>query len=72
LNYKIVFTGFRDPELEREIEDKGGEVTTSVSKKTSLVVCANKDENTSKITKAKELGIKLLTVQEFKNFLKNI
>jgi len=58
--------------LQRNIEDLAGEVTTSVSKKTSIVVCANKNENSLKLTKAKELGIKLLTIDEFQENYKNI
>jgi len=61
----IVFTGFRDKELEKLIEENGGRVSTSVSKKTSVVVYSEDSEKSSKLEKAKELKIKTLTRSEF-------
>ena len=63
---KIVFTGFRDSELENEIKKMGGSVSTSVSKNTYLVVAKDEDESSSKITKAKELGIEVISLEKFK------
>ena len=62
---KIVFTGFRDKELQNKIEDLGGSVTTSVSSKTNIVVHADNEQNSSKIEKATQLGIKILSKSEF-------
>ena len=64
-NMKIVFTGFRDKELQNKIEDLGGSVTTSVSTKTNIVVHADNEQNSSKIEKATQLGIKILSKSEF-------
>jgi DNA ligase (NAD+) len=64
-NMKIVFTGFRDKELQNKIEDLGGSVTTSVSSKTNIVVHADNEQNSSKIEKATQLGIKILSKSEF-------
>lgn len=60
-----ITSGFRDKELESNIVERGGKVTTSVSKKTTAVIVKNKDDTSSKIKKAKELGIKLYTKDEF-------
>ena len=63
----VVFTGFRDKELQKWIESQGGEVKTTVSSKTTIVVV--KDDSglgSSKAQKAKELGIELLTLGQFK------
>lgn len=61
---KIVFTGFRDADLEKTIIGGGGSVTTTVSKNTSVVIYA--DKGGSKYKKAVELGTKLMTKDEFK------
>lgn len=63
---KIVFTGFRDKEMEKFIEDNDGKMTTSVSGNTSLVVYVGEDSESSKVIKAKELKIKMMTKDEFK------
>ncbi len=63
---KIVFTGFRNKEWEKIIEDGGGSVTTTVSNRTTLVVCKADEEKTSgKAQKAFDLGIKVLSKDEF-------
>jgi DNA ligase (NAD+) len=61
----IVFTGFRDKELEEKITEHGGNVTTSITKKTTLVIAADPEEDSSKLKKAKELGIKIMKREAF-------
>jgi NAD-dependent DNA ligase len=65
---KIVFTGFRDADLEQKIEDNDGKITGSVSNNTDILIYANTDvaKDTSKYKKAKTLGIKMMTVDAFK------
>lgn len=65
-NIKVVFTGFRDKELQSYIEGNGGKVVNSVSSNTTYVVAKNKNENSGKLTKARELGIKIISIEEFK------
>ncbi|MBA42727.1 MAG: hypothetical protein CMF62_01815 [Magnetococcales bacterium] len=62
----IVFTGFRNKDLEKVIEDNSGKITTSVSNNTSIVVYNDKSQKSSKITKAKSLGVKTMSLEEFK------
>ena len=62
---KIVFTGVRNKELEKYITAHGGEVVGSISKNTTLVICKDINEDSSKINKAKELKIKLIEINEF-------
>lgn len=64
---KIVMTGFRDNTLKDFIESNGGETSTSVSKNTTLVICADDcDTSSAKYVKAEELKIKIMTQSEFK------
>ena len=63
---KVVMSGFRDKELAAEIESKGAEMSSGVSKNTFVVIVKNKDEDTGKIDKAKELGVTLMTPAEFR------
>ncbi|MBL7789799.1 MAG: NAD-dependent DNA ligase LigA [Chitinophagales bacterium] len=67
---QIVFTGFRNPELEKKIEALGGEVGNSLSKKTSILVMKEKGSGSSKEKKALDYGVEVMTVEEFENFLK--
>lgn len=57
----IVLSGFRDKELESKLISQGAKITNSVTKNTDIVIVSNIDENTSKIKKAKELNIKIIT-----------
>ena len=67
MNKTIVFTGVRDKELEELIENSGGKVSTSVSKKTSIVIHSdNPDTNNNKYEKAVELNVKLMSISQFK------
>jgi len=64
---KIVFTGALEvlgrDEAKKLVEERGGRVTSSVSKNTSFVVVG--DSPGSKADKAKELGVKVLSEKEF-------
>ena len=61
----IVFSGFRDKDLEDFIQKNGGSVGNSVSKSTTLVVTKNPDDSSSKLKKAKENKIPILTKEDF-------
>jgi len=63
---KVVFSGFRDAALETIIKDAGGDVSTSVSRNTHVVVTKSLDNSSSKIVKAKEIGVTVLTLDDFK------
>ena len=66
-NKAIVLTGKLETltreEATKIIEDLGGSVTSSVSKKTYMVVCGS--DAGSKLTKANQLGIKVINEEEF-------
>lgn len=63
----VVFTGIRDKQLEEEIERRGGKVVSAVSKKVTHVVAQDPSKSSGKIEAAKELGVQVLS---FENFLK--
>ncbi len=61
----VVFTGVRNKKAETFIESNGGKVTTTVSKKTTLVICKDLDSDSGSMKKARELGIKILSLEQF-------
>ena len=70
---KFVLTGtlenYTREEASRLIEERGGKVSNSVSKKTDYVIAGEKAG--SKLQKAQELNIKILSEAEFGELLKN-
>jgi len=54
-------------ELKALIEEKGGKVAGSVSSKTDALINNDATSNSSKNKKAKELGVAILTEEEFEN-----
>jgi DNA ligase (NAD+) len=67
---QIVFTGFRNADLEKQIESLGGEIGNSLSKKTSILVMKEKGSGSSKEKKAMDYGVEVMTVEEFEKMIK--
>jgi len=65
----VVMSGFRDKELAAAVEARGGKISESVSKNTGYVVVKDLGEDSGKAKKARELGIPLMVVDEFKKLL---
>lgn len=63
----FVFSGVRDKPLEEFIVSNGGSVSLSVSSKTSMVIVKDLESESSKVTKAKSLGVHIMTLEDFKN-----
>lgn len=63
----IVFTGFRNKDWEAAIEAAGGKVASTISGKTTLVVASDPDETSTKLNKARSLGIKIMSKEAFIN-----
>ena len=60
-------TGYTRDEICDMIEKNGGSVASSVSKKTDFVIAG--EDAGSKLTKANELGILVVSLEEFLNML---
>lgn len=52
-------------ELMKEIEDMGYEFVDSVNKDTNILICEDPNGNSSKLEKARKLGVKLVSYQQF-------
>lgn len=69
----VVMTGFRDKSLQDKIELQGGKIGSSVSKNTNILVVKDQsviDDPTDKVSKAKELGIKIITKEKAEQMAK--
>jgi len=69
-NFIFVITGAVDhfknrDELKATIEERGGKVTSSVTSKTNYLINNDNLSNSSKNKKAKELGIEIITEEQF-------
>ena len=58
----ICFSGVRDKELEGELVERCHKVVSSVSKNTDLLIVKDVNGNSSKIAKARELGIPVISI----------
>jgi NAD-dependent DNA ligase len=65
-NMSIVFTGIRDKNIEKIIEEEGGKISNIVNSKTSILVIKEKDSGTVKEESAKKLNLPIYTMDEFK------
>lgn len=64
--HKYVVTGFRDKDLEEAITQRGGKMTTSVSKNTTALIIKQKGEKiTGKLAKAQDLGVEIVALEDF-------
>lgn len=63
----ILFTGFRDKEMEKKIEARGGSVVSSFSKKVTILVAKDTSSNSGKVQQARASGsTTVLSVEAFK------
>lgn len=61
----VCFTGFRNKQWEERLVKEGHKIVSSVSKNTTILVTKDKESSSSKIKKAKDLNIPILTPEEF-------
>ncbi len=60
----ICFSGVRDKELEGELVERCHKVVSGVSKNTDLLIVKDVNANSSKIAKARELGIPIISIDD--------
>jgi NAD-dependent DNA ligase len=63
---RVVFTGFRDKEMENAIIERGGKVMSSVSSKTTYLVVKERDSRSDKVTIAEKNGVVIYDIAEFR------
>lgn len=68
-NMKVCFSGIRDKAVERQILDGGGEICSSVSKKTTHLVVADVNATSTKIAKARQYGVAIVNMDDFMGIL---
>jgi DNA ligase (NAD+) len=61
----VVLTGFRDKDMQEALMKLGANVQAGVTKTTTIVVAANPFETSTKLAKARQLGIKIVSKEEF-------
>ena len=65
----VCYTGacpkYSQKELKAVLEDLGYQVSSSVTKETTLLLCADTSGNSSKLTKARKNGIDILSYEDF-------
>jgi len=69
----VVMTGFRDKSLQDKIESQGGKIGSSVSKNTDILIVKDQsviDDPTEKVSKAVDLGIKIITKEKAEKMIK--
>lgn len=66
----FVFTGFRSKELELKVESHGGKMGSGVSSKTTYLVADNPDSSSGKAQKARDIGVKVIGIEELKDLVK--
>lgn len=62
--FNVVFSGVRNKDKENEYIKKGYQISDSVNSKTKILIVKDKNANTTKIKKAKALGVKIASLNE--------
>lgn len=66
---KIVFSGFRDKDLQLKAEQKGYEIIGNISSKVDMLVVKDINGTSGKIKKAEKLGIEIISRDDFEKKL---
>ena len=64
-NYKIVFSGFRDKEMETFIKNNGGKIVNNISKDTNFLVVKDKEKKSAKLDEAIKKELPIYLIDEF-------
>lgn len=64
--YHVCFTGVRSDELCRIINENGGTASENWNKSVNLLVAKDPNSSSGKAKKARELGVKIISLEEAK------
>ncbi len=67
---KVVFTGFRDKDLDKAVIAAGGEMQSGVSSKTTILVAKDANSGSGKLQAARDKGVKVVSIDQLKAMLK--
>ena len=62
---KFVLTGFRDKDLTDKLLKVGAIESNTITKETFILITSSKDNKSNKINQAMNLGVKIITLQDF-------
>ena len=65
----VLMTGFRDSDLKERLLAAGAQVASSFTKTTTLVVASDVNGSSSKLDKARDAGIKVISKEELEKML---
>lgn len=65
----VVFTGVRSEALEKKIMEEGGEIKSGISSGVTILVAKDPSKNSSKMVKARELGIQIVDIRQMEKML---
>lgn len=67
LNIAVMFTGFRDASMEKEVLSRGGSIKTTLTNKVDILIIKDSSIDNKKTESAAELNVKIMTRDEFIN-----
>ena len=69
-NKNVVLTGFRDNSLTKILDKRDIDISNDINDNTIFVVTKDMNKKSNKIEKAKKKNIKILSLEEFLNYIK--
>lgn len=67
----ICFTGFRNESWNKIVENEGGKVLSSVTSICNMLVVKDINSTSSKMQKAQQMGIEIMSIEDFQNLIEN-
>lgn len=64
----VCFTGVRSKDLEKKIQDRGGKVTSSITKETTHLVAKDPLGKSGKLDKARAAGVKIISLDQAEEY----
>ena len=69
LTETVCMTGFRDKELQKKAEKLGCKFVDTVSKNTTILLVKDFEKSSTKMEKAKALGVRIMSKEEFEKYI---